>query len=154
MAKKPRRSRTEALRELLASATLSTQEELAEALLSEGFPSTQSTISRDLKRLSAIKGTDASGNTIYRLPEQSAVAVRSAISNRNLGALLLSINHNGSMIVIHTPPGSANLLARHLDVTKPDGILGTIAGDDTVFVAPSSPKKIEATIEAILASLE
>jgi transcriptional regulator of arginine metabolism len=51
--------------------------------------------------------------------------------------------------VINTTPGSASLVARQLDQTKPEGILGTIAGDDTIFVAPLSARKIEQTISAI-----
>jgi transcriptional regulator of arginine metabolism len=55
------------------------------------------------------------------------------------------------LIVINTTPGSASLVARQLDQTRPEGILGTIAGDDTIFVAPVSSRKIEQTVEAISA---
>ena len=53
------------------------------------------------------------------------------------------------MIVIHTSPGSASLVARHLDINRPGGILGTIAGDDTIFVAPGKDISIKQTIAAI-----
>jgi transcriptional regulator of arginine metabolism len=139
------------LRKLLVSAKVSTQEELAEELESQGYPVTQSTISRDLRRLGAIKVTEQGGRTGYRLFENAVPA--SSISVQNFKGLLLEIQHNGSMIVIHTSPGSASLVARRLDEAKPEGLLGTIAGDDTIFVAPASAKKIQATMDAIVEEL-
>lgn len=139
-------NRLNALRELLAEGRISTQEELVEELRAQKFVVTQSTISRDLGRLAAVKTRDSSGRVIYKLPEDVAPAP----VNADLKGLLLDIEHNGSLIVIHTTPGSANLLARQLDTSKPEGILGTIAGDDTIFVAPNSPRKIGETIKAIL----
>lgn len=147
------RSRTDVLRELLSSAKLSTQEELVEALQNKGFELTQSTVSRDLKRIGAIKGTDMSGRTTYRLPGATiAPTPAQTIPSQGLKALLLDVRHNGSLIVLHTPPGSASLIAHHLDQKKPDGILGTIAGDDTIFVAPVSVTKIDKTMKAIVDS--
>ena len=67
--------------------------------------------------------------------------------------LVRDIQANQSLVVIHTSPGSASFVARHLDRTRPAGILGTIAGDDTIFVAPSSRRQIEATIREIRQSL-
>jgi len=143
--------RLSALRKLLENGEISTQEELVEALRAQKFIVTQSTISRDLSRLAAIKGRDASGRIVYRLPEDPSLAPATAV--RNMRGLVVDIQHNGSLIVITTTPGSASLLARVLDQSKPDGILGTIAGDDTIFVAPSSPKRIEKTVQVILEEL-
>lgn len=140
-------NRLSALRELLAEGRISTQEELVEELRAQKFVVTQSTISRDLGRLSAVKTRDGGGRVIYKLPEDVVAAVP---VTTNLKGLLIDIEHNGSMIVIHTATGSANLLARQIDTSKPEGILGTIAGDDTIFVAPSSPKRINETIKAII----
>lgn len=144
---KHRKTRTQVLRELLLSEKISTQEELVEELESQGFTATQSTVSRELRRLGALKGTDASGRTVYRLGE--APVVVPAIASQGYAGILLDIRHNGSMIVLHTTPGSASLVAHHLDKTKPEGILGTIAGDDTIFVAPASTKMIDQTLKAI-----
>lgn len=146
------RNRADVLRELLVSGKLSTQEELVEALQNKGFVLTQSTMSRDLKRLGAIKGTDVSGKTTYRLPD-IATSPLPDMSTQGLRALILDIRHNGSLIVLHTPPGSASLIAHHLDKVKPEGVLGTIAGDDTIFVAPRSSAKIDHTMKLILDSL-
>ena len=141
------RERLNTLRRLLAAGDLSTQEELVEELSEQKFNVTQSTISRDLRKLGAIKAQDPQGRTVYRLPDDfSAPAM---ISGNSFAGLLVNVQHNGSMIVINTTPGSASLVARQLDQTKPEGILGTIAGDDTIFVAPVSARKIEQTIKAI-----
>lgn len=133
--------RLKTLTELLANGALSTQEELVHELKRRNFHVTQSTISRDLRRIGAIKTQDASGGTVYRLAEE--VAVAAPVRTSNLEGLILDLEHNGAMIVIHTSPGSASLVARHLDAMKAEGILGTIAGDDTIFVAPESVRHIE-----------
>jgi transcriptional regulator of arginine metabolism len=141
--------RLNSLRKLLSAGLISTQEELVEELGRQKFRVTQSTISRDLRKIGAIKGQDATGRTVYRLPDEASMAA--IMPGTGFGGLLVNIQHNGSLIVINTTPGSASLVARQLDQTKPEGILGTIAGDDTIFVAPVSSRKIEQTISAITA---
>lgn len=145
------RLRLSALRKLLADGEISTQEELADELRRLDFDITQSTISRDLRRVGAVKTVNAEGETVYRLShEMTAVA---PILASSLKHLLLDIQHNDSMIVIHTAAGSASLVARHLDQLRPEGILGTIAGDDTIFVAAASKNKIKSIIAAIYDSV-
>ena len=138
--------RFDILHKLLESGKSSTQEELREVLEQKGFDVNQSTISRDLKKLNAIKGTDSRGRTVYRLSENSA---ETSFVSQSVPDLITNISHNDSMIVIHTSPGSASLVARHLDMNRPADILGTIAGDDTIFVAPSKDFSITQTIAAI-----
>lgn len=144
------RSRLNALRKLLADGEISTQEELADELARQKYQVTQSTISRDLRRLGAIKTSDITGRIVYKLPDDVMVP---SVPTAGLKGLLIDIQHNGVMVVLHTTPGSASLVARHLDQVKPEGILGTMAGDDTIFVAPASIKKIEQTVKAILEEL-
>ncbi len=139
------KARLTALRRLLEQGELSTQDELREELERLKFVVTQSTISRDLRRIGAVKAIDSEGQTVYRLPGEAPMPV---VGN-SLRDLIIDIRSNGTMIVIHTPPGSASLIARHLDQTRPAGILGTIAGDDTIFVAPASVKEINSTLQAI-----
>lgn len=143
-------ARLEALRRLLQRGQASTQEELREKLEQADFDVTQSTISRDLKKLGAIRAVDASGRTVYRLPDELDPSVPGS-----LGDLVREVASNGSLIVIHTAVGSAPLIARHLDRARPNGILGTIAGDDTIFVAPASTsaRDLSATLRAIETSL-
>lgn len=138
--------RLNALRKILESGKNSTQEELRDMLEAKGHDVNQSTISRDLRKIGAIKGTDNKGRTVYRLSEMSG---ETTFVNQSIGDLILNITHNDSMIVIQTSPGSASLVARHLDMNKPANILGTIAGDDTIFVAPSKDHSIKQTITAI-----
>jgi len=134
------------LRKILESGKNSTQEEIRDMLEAKGHDVNQSTISRDLRKLGAIKGTDPKGRTVYRLSDSAPEA---SFVSQSLGDLILNILHNDSMIVIQTTPGSASLVARHLDMNRPADILGTIAGDDTIFVAPSKDHTIKQTIAAI-----
>ena len=143
------RGRLEALRSLLKEGMLSTQDELREKLERLEYPVTQSTVSRDLRKLGAVKALDPEGRTVYRMPEEEFEPVVSAA----LADHVRDIDFNASMIVIHTSAGSASLVARHLDRTRPGGILGTIAGDDTIFVAPSGKRLIPATIKALREAL-
>lgn len=140
--------RLTALRSLLEQGELSTQGEFCSALKSQGFEVTQSTVSRDLTRVAAVKARDASGRVVYRLPDDNSSL---PVLMPSFKGLITDIQHNGNMIVIHTTPGSASLVARQLDTSRPEGILGTIAGDDTIFVAPSHPRRINKTIAAISA---
>lgn len=138
------------LRRLLEAGEIGTQEELVEELRRQKYTVTQSTISRDLRRLGAIKTVDQDGQTVYRLPDDPGIGAAMPPTS-GLRNLLLNIQHNGALIVIHTTPGSASLVARQLDQTRPEGMLGTLAGDDTIFVAPASQRMIEKTIQAIVA---
>jgi transcriptional regulator of arginine metabolism len=139
-------TRLTALRRLLSQEKLSTQDELREELEGLKFKVTQSTISRDLRRLGAVRAIDPDGRTVYQLPNENTSAPN---QNTSLENLVIDIRHNGMMIVINTTPGSASLVARHLDHGRPAGILGTIAGDDTIFVAPASVRNVASTMKAI-----
>ncbi len=134
------------IRQLLSAEKSSTQEELRDELERKGYDVNQSTISRDLRRMGAIKVIDQKGRTVYKLSEESG---EKTLMGGSVPDLILSIEHNENMIVISTTPGSASLVARHLDISKPKGILGTIAGDDTIFVVPQKVKNIDLTLQAI-----
>lgn len=142
---KTKKSRLETLRELLAEGDLSTQEELVESLEKLNFSVTQSTVSRDLRKLGAVRAIDANGRSGYRLPEEIFVPVKTS----SLHEMVTSVRSNGSMIVIRTHPGSASLVGRFVDMTFEDDILGCIAGDDTVFVAPQKHKDAAALMKQI-----
>lgn len=144
------KDRLNILREILIEGSLSTQEELREKLRKQKFMVNQSTISRDLRRLGAVRTTDPAGRVVYKLSEEFVPPVTST----SLTNLVLDIEDNGSIIVIHTSAGSASLVARHLDSLRPAGILGTIAGDDTIFVAPASTKIVRSLVDAIWQSVK
>jgi transcriptional regulator of arginine metabolism len=128
---KERRQR--AIADLVRSNALSSQDELAERLTGLGYAVTQATISRDLEQLGAVK-VRRGGQLGYALPEQvpASPAPRLAAVLRDW---VRSIDTAGNLVVIKTPPGSAHLVGVALDQSDISGIVGTICGDDTIFVA-------------------
>jgi len=112
---------------------IGSQEELVARLDLAGVPATQATVSRDLEELGAVR-VRGGGAMHYRLPEQleSGDAAR---LDRLLGEWVTDIITAGNLIVLKTPPGSANLVANALDAAGLDEVAGTIAGDDTIFLA-------------------
>lgn len=142
------KDRLEALRRILNHGVQSTQDELCEKLEKQGYKVNQSTVSRDLRKLGTVKVVDSTGQATYRLSESGP----SPATATSLADLVLDIQTNGVLVVIHTLPGSASLVARHLDQVRPGGLLGTIAGDDTIFVALSSIKDRKIAIKEIESS--
>jgi transcriptional regulator of arginine metabolism len=119
---------------LIRGGALSSQEELAERLAGLGYAVTQATISRDLERIGAVK-VRRGGQLSYALPDQ----MRDVPAPRRLEAVfrdwVRSIDVAGNLLVIKTPPGSAHLVGVVLDQSEMQEIVGTICGDDTIFVA-------------------
>ena len=126
------RRRRDAVARILRTGRVSTQEQLMEELSATGFRTTQATLSRDLARLSARRVSRPDGS-YYEIGDGAPAAVAAAVSG-----LVSEVATNGSLVVIRTLPGSAPAVARAIDLARLPGVLGTIAGDDTVFVAPSS----------------
>lgn len=119
--------------DLLRSGAISSQEELAERLAAQGLAVTQATISRDLEQIGAVKVRRA-GQLSYALPDQARDpgAPRLEVV---LDQWVSSIDTAMNLVVIRTPPGSAHLIGVTLDQSPIPGKVGTISGDDTVFVA-------------------
>ena len=149
---KVKSSRLETLKMLISSHELSSQEEVLKALSKEGYKLTQATLSRDLKQLKVAKAASMNGKYVYVLPNET---MYKRVSNpRSLKEMMmtpgfLSINFSGNMIVIKTRPGYASSIAYNIDNHDIPDILGTIAGDDTIFLV----KKEDASEEALLKSL-
>jgi transcriptional regulator of arginine metabolism len=144
--------RRRAIAELIRGQALSSQEELAERLGSLGFAVTQATISRDLEQIGAVK-VRRDGQLSYALPE----AARNASSPRLAAVLrdwVQSIEAAGNLVVIKTPPGSAHLVGVALDGSGLAEIVGTICGDDTIFVACRSPAEASALSSKLGAELQ
>lgn len=141
-----------ALRELLEQGLAGTQDEIRLALEQNGIMVSQSKISRLLHKISAVKITDAKGRAIYRLSHDANLTheLLSTNSQSSIGQLVTGITANEMLIVIHTNPGAASLVARILDQEKQTlDSLGCIAGDDTIFVAPKSSQAITTTLAAM-----
>jgi transcriptional regulator of arginine metabolism len=125
------RRRRDAVARILRAGRVSTQDQLMAELREAGFRTTQATLSRDLARLSARRVSRPDGS-YYEIGDGAPAAVAAAVSG-----LVSEVATNGSLVVIRTAPGSAPAVARAIDLARLPGVLGTIAGDDTVFVAPS-----------------
>ena len=137
---------------LLSTGRAGTHEEIAAAIQSEGFSVSQSKVSRLLHKLGAFKVVTASGKQTYRLPHEYGLAHElSKIPGKNaLKSFILQVSANEMLIVVRTVPGSASFVARSLD-EDPIGlhILGTLAGDDTIFVVPTTVSDITMTLDRV-----
>jgi len=134
---KVKNSRLEALRLIISSQQLGSQDELLAALQKEGFKLTQATLSRDLKQLKVAKAASMSGNYVYVLPNETMykrVSTPNSIREMLKVPGFISINFSGNMGVIKTRPGYASSIAWNIDNSDIPEIIGTIAGDDTIFV--------------------
>jgi transcriptional regulator of arginine metabolism len=130
-----------AFREILKTESYGSQGEIVIALKNLGFDNiSQSKVSRMLSKFGAVRTRDARGDMVYCLPPELGMPT----AKSPLKQLVLDIIHNNVMVVIRTSPGAAQLIARLLDsLSHTDGVLGTIAGDDTIFIAPADISKIE-----------
>lgn len=132
------------LRKLLISGVNTTQEKICVELEASGHKVNQSKISRLLRKINAIKVKNESGEMVYHLPHDATPPpVASTLED-----LVIEVLANEAMIIIRTSPGAASLIARIIDHKKCE-ILGTIAGDDSIFVAPKSITTIDNTRQLI-----
>lgn len=127
--------RHRAIATLIREGTAASQENLAGRLGDLGFAVTQATVSRDLEQLGAVK-VRRDGRLLYALPDQLAPA---SLGSDRLAAVIRdwvrTIDVAGNLVVLKTPPGSAHLVGVALDESALDDVVGTICGDDTLFVA-------------------
>jgi transcriptional regulator of arginine metabolism len=130
------------VREILAHHAAASQEELQRALGDRGIHAAQATISRDLVALGATRMTAAGGRHRYAIPGGDV-----ALPIDPVRGLVEAIASNGVLVVVRTKAGAASTVARAIDDARLDDVLGTIAGDDTIFVAPgrATATAVEAT---------
>jgi transcriptional regulator of arginine metabolism len=143
---KSQESLNEAFKALLREEKFGSQSEIVAALQEMGFDNiNQSKVSRMLTKFGAVRTRNTKMETVYQLPVETVPTTSSPLRN-----LVLDIDHNQSLIVIKTSPGAAQLIARLLDsMGKSEGILGTIAGDDTIFVTPTAAMPMNTLISNI-----
>jgi transcriptional regulator of arginine metabolism len=135
-----------AFKSLLKDQCYGSQSQLAEALDKQGFTNmSQAKISRLLSKLGAVKMRNANEQVVYILPDELAVPK----SKQSIQSVVVSVKHNNMQIILKTGIGGAPLISRMLDsLGEPAGILGTLAGDDTIFIAPIDVNRIdEITLE-------
>ena len=134
---KLKEDRIETIKMLISSKDIGSQKELLDELKKEGFELTQATLSRDLKQLKVAKAASMNGKYVYVLPNETMYRrVHNPASAREMMRTpgFLSINFSGNIGVIKTRPGYASSIAYNLDNSDIPEILGTIAGDDTIFI--------------------
>ena len=120
---------------LLDAQAVSNQSQLVELLEADGIEATQATVSRDLIDLGVVKVRLPGGGSAYALPELPAQQIAPEDHLRRvLGEWVVEVARSGNLVVLRTPPGSAHVVGSALDRRGLDGVLGTVAGDDTLLV--------------------
>ena len=120
---------------LIETNVVHNQQALVELLAGEGVTATQATVSRDLEDLGAIKVRMPGGDAAYAIPElpRQQRAPEDHL-RRVFGDWVVEVARSGDLVVVRTPPGSAHVVASALDRSGMDGIIGTVAGDDTILI--------------------
>lgn len=133
------------LKEMLAKGISGNQSQLVQLLEGQGVKTTQSTVSRALKKINAVKSVDEYGNTVYTLP----ISENGINKNGFFHSLVYRIMKNQNLVVVHTKPGTANAVAKLIDDHGFEGILGSVAGDDTIMIAPSDVNRTAQVAQTI-----
>ena len=117
---------------LIKSGVVHSQSDLVVLLKKAGYKVTQATASRDLEEIGAVRARNNDGESTYQIRESTDSAI--VRSTPLPSKLILSVDHSANLAVIHTPPGAAQFLASSLDHAGLTGVIGTIAGDDTIIL--------------------
>ena len=127
--------------EILESEIVTTGAQLTSLLERDGFQSTQATVTRDLQELGVVKARDAEGVRRLTLPSTPTLGPAPLDHlRRMMGEWAVAIENAGHLVVVRTPPGCAHVVASALDRSSLSGILGTVAGDDTILVIATESK--------------
>lgn len=127
-----KKTRQQVIRMIVGSQHVESQEELIMELDKAGFPCGQATLSRDLKQLRISKVRTRGGHAVYALPKDGQFVATPTREEVNQGRW--GVQFSGQMMVIHTPPGYASMVASEVDALKNPMLLGSVAGDDTIIV--------------------
>lgn len=120
---------------LISQGAITSQQQIVELLAAEGISATQATVSRDLDELGAIKVRGPHGQSVYAIPDLPRDQTTSEeYLRRVLSEWLVEVAVARDLVLAKTPPGCAHVVAAALDRAKPEGVLGTVAGDDTLLV--------------------
>ncbi len=144
-----RARRRQRLIELLREGVAATQEEIGERMAADGFSAAQATISRDLDDVGAVRRHE-NGRIVYGLPDRNGPP--DGFGKRIFAELVRSVRSSGNLVVVRTYPGMAPTVAAVLDQAAVNGVLGTVAGDDTVLVVADEKtggKRLARSIEGL-----
>lgn len=132
-----RKKRQLRILELVATHPFRTQGELVEALVGSGWDVTQSSVSRDISQLGLVKV-----DGVYTRPSSRSIRMIADPNERRLAESLLTVERAGeALVVLHTPPGEAQRAGNAIDLLAWPEIIGTIAGDDTIFIAARTARE-------------
>ena len=153
---KDKHLRLEAIKIIISSREIGSQDEILQELLKEGFTLTQATLSRDLKQLKVAKAASMNGNYVYVLPNDTmykrSTSVKPVKEMMQTNGLL-NIRFSGNIGVIKTRPGYASSMAYDIDMENIPHIIGTVAGDDTIVLVleEGAPKEtVRRQIQALI----
>ena len=131
--------RQQLIAKIVGSQKVTSQPMLRELLKKKGIKATQATVSRDLEDLGAVKVRTATGETTYALPEFEPDRLSPPDQlKRVLAEWVADVQFNEPIVVVRTPPGCAHVVASALDRSRLQGLLGTVAGDDTMLCVANS----------------
>ena len=131
------------IKQIIDHKKIETQEDLAAALRAEGIEVTQATVSRDIKELMLVKVPDSNGHYHYAYPKEQNVLLTTERLERTFQDSVINVACTTSLVVVHTLPGTAQAVGYAVDYMQWKEVLGSIAGDDTVFLAVPSLKAAE-----------
>ncbi|MGH9044154.1 MAG: arginine repressor [Acidimicrobiales bacterium] len=145
-----KRQRQHTIAGILRASVVANQQELVEHLGAQGVSATQATISRDLEELGAYKVRAPDGRSVYALSNGEGPARRGGDHLRRvLDEWALQVSGSGNLVVVRTPPGCAHVVASALDRSPLAGLLGTVAGDDTVLLVAAQAQGGRALAERV-----
>jgi transcriptional regulator of arginine metabolism len=148
-----KRRRQQAILDIVRREALGSQQAIMERLRDRGFEVTQPTVSRDLEELGLVRVRDGRGQMRYAPPDQAVAGGSEEHLRRAIDEFLVSMESSRNLVVLKTPPGAANTLAQALDAAEVEGVIGTVAGDDTILVVAAEGVRgstVQRRLEALM----
>ncbi len=141
--------RRRALRGIIENRSVASQDDLRKLLARRGFQVTQATVSRDLRALGAFKTRARDGLHHYAITSHTPPGPDREALKVTLSVYVMSVSTSENLVVVTTPPGAAQVVAAAIDLAEWEGVLGTVAGDDTVLVVAAAETGGDAVAELI-----
>jgi transcriptional regulator of arginine metabolism len=133
-----KQQRQQMISRLIEQQAVSSQPQLQALLRKKKIEATQATISRDLEELGAVKVRNSEGESVYAIAEYAPARVAPSDQLRRvMSEWVAEITSSGTLVVVRTPPGCAHVVASALDRSAMTGLVGTVAGDDTILCVAS-----------------
>jgi len=141
-------ARRRTMRSLLGQSDIVNQAEILDALADSGYDVTQATVSRDLDAIGAVRVKDR-GSFVYRLGGLDATATEAALYQA-VNEFVESVVSSQNLVVLSVPPGAAQFVASRIDAADVKGVVGTIAGDDTILVVASERVAVSEVMQRLI----